>query len=275
LSAARQEVADHEEEHGPEEELQSDLDKANSTAQERERRVEDLEAELKDLSPEDVEAKKERAEDALDNTREERRALKSDLDKVQGRLESDDLRGLHGRLEEARQDLEEAQAEVDRLQQQAEAAKLLYETLTEKRKEARRQYLAPLREEVEELLSRFFGADRATVQFGETFGVERFSRSGDGSFEFDQLSAGAKQQLSVLTRLAMARLICQERPHPVFLDDALSDTDPDRFGAIANILRSIAREMQIIMTTCHHERHRRLGVTTKRMESLKQQAVEE
>ena len=112
------------------------------------------------------------------------------------------------------------------------------------------------------------------MQFGETFGVERFSRSGDGSFEFDQLSAGAKQQLSVLTRLAMARLICQERPHPVFLDDALSDTDPDRFEAMANILRSVAREMQIIMTTCHHERHRRLGVTTKRMESLKQKAAE-
>jgi len=274
LSAARQELVDHEEEYGPEGELQSDLDEAQSTAQERKNHVQDLETELEDLQPEDVEARKERAEDALESTKQERRELKSELDKVHGRLESDALRGLHGRLEEARQDLEEAQAEVDRLQQQAEAAKLLYETLTEKRKEARRQYLSPLREEVDELLSRFFGAERATVQFGETFGVERFSRSGDGSFEFDQLSAGAKQQLSVLTRLAMARLICQERPHPVFLDDALSDTDPDRFEAMANILRSVAREMQIIMTTCHHERHRRLGVTTKRMESLKQKAAE-
>jgi len=81
--------------------------------------------------------------------------------------------------------------------------------------------------------------------------------------------------LSVPTRLAMGCLIARERPHPVFLDDALSDTDPDRFEAIANILRSVAREMQIIMTTCPHERHRRLGVSTKRMEFLKQQAAEE
>jgi len=95
-------------------------------------------------------------------------------------------------------------------------------------------------------------------------------QSTDGSFEFGQLSTGAKQQISVLIRLAMARLIAEERPHPVFLDDALSDTDPDRFESIANILRSVAREMQIIMTTCHHGRHRRLGVTTKRMENLKQ-----
>jgi uncharacterized protein YhaN len=73
----------------------------------------------------------------------------------------------------------------------------------------------------------------------------------------------------------MARLICRERPHPVFLEDALSDTDPERFEAIANLLRSVARDMQIIMTTCHHKRHRRLGVTTKRTESLKQQAAGE
>mgnify|MGYP006926930577 FL=1 len=50
---------------------------------------------------------------------------------------------------------------------------------------------------------------------------------------------------------------------------------PERFEAIANLLRSVARDIQIIMTTCHHERHRRLGVTMKRMESLKQQAAGE
>jgi len=208
--------------------------------------------------------------DALETTREERTQLKSDHDKVQGRLESEDLRGLHGRLEQARQDLDEAQAEVDRLERQAEAAKLLYETLTEKRSEARKKYLAPLREKVEDLLGRFFSAETTAVEFDEECGLRTLSRSTDGSFEFDQLSTGAKQQISVLIRLAMARLIAEERPHPVVLDDALSDTDPERFESNANILRSVARDMQIIMTTCHHDRHRRLGVTTKRMGNLKQ-----
>jgi len=63
----------------------------------------------------------------------------------------------------------------------------------------------------------------------------------------------------------MARLIAEERPHPVFLDDALSDTDSDRFESIANILRSVAREMQVVLTPCHHDRHRRLGAATKRI----------
>jgi uncharacterized protein YhaN len=68
----------------------------------------------------------------------------------------------------------------------------------------------------------------------------------------------------------MARIVARERPHPVFLDDALSDTDPDRFDIIGDILHSVSQEMQIIMTTCHRRRHRKLGANSLRMEALKQ-----
>ena len=67
----------------------------------------------------------------------------------------------------------------------------------------------------------------------------------------------------------MVRLFSRTTLHPMFLDDALSDTDPDRFEATADILHTAAWEMQIIMTTCHHDRHRRLSGTTKRIEALK------
>lgn len=269
LETAKQDLEDRREEHGSDEEIRGALGEKEEIRNSRKEEVKDLQSELGKLDPEQIEEKKRQAEDALETTREEKTGLKSKLDKVRGRLESDDLRGLHGRLEEAKQELEEAQAEVDRLQRQADAAKLLYETLTEKRAEARRKYLAPLREEAEELLSRFFEAETSRVEFGKQFDLKKISRSSDGSFEFDQLSMGAKQQLSVLVRLAMARLIARERPHPVFLDDVLSDTDPDRFEAIGTILRSVARDMQIILTTCHHDRHRRLGVQAKRMDTLR------
>lgn len=272
LRSAREDLQQHEDEYGPDEKVQEALAEAKEEMKAKKETVEGLQSELEELNPEELEARKERTEDALEMTIEEKDTLNEELNKIRGRLESEDLRGLHGRLEEARQKLEEAQADVDRLQRQAEAAKLLYETLTESRAEARKKYLAPLREEVEQLLDRFFDAEECSVEFGEEFDLQQLSRSSDGSFAFDQLSTGAKQQLSVLVRLAMARLIARERPHPVFLDDALSDTDPERFEAIANILRSAAREMQVILTTCHHDRHRRLGVETMRMEALKHQA---
>ena len=72
----------------------------------------------------------------------------------------------------------------------------------------------------------------------------------------------------MLVRLAMARLMARERPHPVFLDDALADTDPERFKAIARILRDVSDEMQIVMMTCHRDRYRDLGVPTKDMTAL-------
>lgn len=272
LRSAREDLQQHEGEHGPDEEIQEALAEATEEMEAKNETVEELQSELEELNPEELEAQKERTNDALETTKEEKETLKEALNKIRGRLENEDLRGLHERLEEARQELEEAQADVDRLQRQAEAAKLLYETLTESRAKARKKYLAPLREEVEELLDRFFDAEESSVEFGEEFDLQQLSRSSDGSFAFDQLSTGAKQQLSVLIRLAMARLIARERPHPVFLDDALSDTDPGRFEAIANILRSVAREMQIVLTTCHHDRHRRLGVETMRIDSLKRQA---
>ena len=259
----------HVREHGADEELQEALDEARSDRDEKQEEVKRLRAELEDLDVDSIESRKQRTEKALESAEADKDQLQETLNKVEGRLEREELHGLHERLQKARQKLEDAQADVDRLQKQADAAKLLYETLTEKRAEARKRYLAPLREEVEGLLGRFFDAEESTVAFDEDLALEKLSRSTDGSFDFDQLSAGARQQLSLLIRLAMARLVARERPHPVFFDDVLSDTDPDRFEVIGDILHSVSQDMQIILTTCHRSRHRRLGAHNLRMEALK------
>jgi DNA repair exonuclease SbcCD ATPase subunit len=269
LESAQEDLDRHVNEHGTDEEIQDALDEVRRKRDEKKEEVDDIRDELADLDVESIEARKKRTEQALANTQSDRNELKETLNKVEGRLERNELHGLHERLQKARQKLEDAQADVDRLQKQADAAKLLYDTLTEKRAEARKRYLAPLREEVEGLLGRFFDAEESTVAFDEDLALEKLSRSTDGSFDFDQLSAGARQQLSLLIRLAMARLVARERPHPVFFDDALSDTDPDRFEVIGDILHSVSQDMQIILTTCHRSRHRRLGAHNLRMEALK------
>jgi DNA repair exonuclease SbcCD ATPase subunit len=270
LESVQNELDRHIDEHGTDDEVQRALDEARRERDKKKEEVDSIRDNLDDLDAKRIESRKERTERALEEATSEKADLKDDLNRVEGRLEREELHGLHERLEKARQKLEDAQAEVNRLQKQASAAKLLYETLTEKRAEARRKYLAPLRNEVEQLLDRFFEAEESTVEFDEDLALQKISRSTDGSLDFDQLSAGAKQQLSLLIRLAMARIVARERPHPVFLDDALSDTDPDRFDIIGDILHSISQKMQIIMTTCHRRRHRKLGANSLRMEALKQ-----
>ena len=269
LDSVRDELDRHVDEHGTDDEIQDALDEARRARDKKKEKVDSIRDKLEDLDAERIEARKERTEQALEQAESEQANLKDDLNRIEGRLEREELHGLHERLEKARQKLEDSQAEVSRLQKQAKAAKLLYETLTEKRAEARRKYLAPLRKEVEQLLGRFFDADESTVEFDEDLALQKISRSTDGSLDFDQLSAGAKQQLSLLIRLAMARIVARGRPHPVFLDDALSDTDPERFDILGDILHGVAQEMQIIMTTCHRGRHRKLGANSLRMEALK------
>lgn len=273
LENAQEQLESHIKEYGPDEELEDRVAEAETERDRLKEDVENLKSELDELNPDQVEQEKKRAEDALETAQKELRENENARNELRGRLTSSDLRGLHGRLQEAREDVESAEAEVHRWERKAQAAKLLYETLSECRTEAKKEHLAPLRREVETLLGRFFADEQPRIEFAEDFGVSRLSRAAEGSFEFDQLSAGAREQLGLLVRLAMARLVAQERPHPVFLDEPLADTDPDRFDRIARVLREMADELQILVTTCHRDRYRRLGVQTVDLQRKKREAV--
>ncbi len=260
LQGAKETLEEHKSQHGPSGDLRAEVESAEEKRDRLEEEVGELREELQELDPGQVEQEKERAEDALENARESLRERENDLSELRGRLTSSDLRGLHERLEGAREEAETARAEVERWERKAQAAKRLYETLSECRSEAQKEHLTPLRNEVETLLGRFFADESPRVEFEEDFGIARLSRSSDGSFEFGQLSAGAREQLGLLVRLGMARLVGKEAHHPVFLDEPLADTDSDRFDLIAQVLREMAEDLQLIVTTCHRDRYRRLGV---------------
>jgi DNA repair exonuclease SbcCD ATPase subunit len=273
LESAKETLDEHQTHHGPDEELRAEVEAAEETRNGLKEEVGDLQDELQGLDPGQVEQEKARAEDALENAREDLRDYEDNLNKLRGRLTSSDLRGLHERLEEARENTETAQEEVKRWERKARAAKRLHEILLECRSEAKKRHLTPLRNEVEALLGRFFADENPRIEFEEDFGIVRLSRASDGSFEFSQLSAGAREQLALLIRLAMAQLVGREMPHPIFLDEPLADTDRDRFDLIANVLREMADDLQLIVTTCHRDRYRRLGVRTVDLPRKKREAA--
>ncbi len=61
---------------------------------------------------------------------------------------------------------------------------------------------------------------------------------------FDSLSAGAREQLSLLARIACADLVGSV---PLILDDVLGHSDRDRLGDVAVILGQVADRTQIIL----------------------------
>jgi len=77
--------------------------------------------------------------------------------------------------------------------------------------------------------------------------------------EFDRLSGGTREQLSVIVRIALARVFARDRrPLPLILDDTLGWTDDARFFSMVKILRDAAKDLQLILLTCHGSRFERL-----------------
>jgi DNA repair exonuclease SbcCD ATPase subunit len=126
------------------------------------------------------------------------------------------------------------------------------------RSHARETYLLPVMTELRPLLGLLF--DDVSITFDEkTLLPHKIMRNGQEE-EVERLSGGMREQLSVLTRLAFARLLAKDgRPAPVILDDALVYSDDDRIEKMFDALHRQAREQQIIVFSCRQRAFQRLG----------------
>jgi len=59
------------------------------------------------------------------------------------------------------------------------------------------------------------------------------------------------------------------KPVVLILDDALVNCDDERFKRMANALREAAKNVQIIILTCHEARYQALGATMVRLMDCK------
>jgi hypothetical protein len=135
-----------------------------------------------------------------------------------------------------------AQRTHDTLERRAQAAKLLFETLSKHREAARHRHTTPFRQRVERYAQRLF-SQNVHVEIGENLTIE--SKTVDGvTVPFDSLSAGAREQLSLLARIACADLVGSV---PLILDDVLGHSDRDRLNDVAVILGQVAAHTQIVL----------------------------
>ena len=145
-------------------------------------------------------------------------------------------------LAEAETERNRAQRTHDTLDRRAQAARLLFETLSSHRQAARHRHTTPFRQRVERYAQRLF-SQNVHVEIGENLTIE--SKTVDGvTVPFDSLSAGAREQLSLLARIACADLVGSV---PLILDDVLGHSDRDRLDHVAVVLSQVADRTQIIL----------------------------
>ena len=182
-------------------------------------------------------------------------------------------RGLAEELEQKRGELAIARSDLERVEADAKAWKLLLETLRNAEQEAKETFLGPVRERLQPYLRMLFPETELRLSEDD---LEIISLQRGGIEEpFATLSIGAREQVAVLTRLALADLL-RERGRPVvlILDDPLVNSDDERFRRMELALRKAASSpLQIVILTCHEARYETMGAKIIRMADCQMETV--
>ncbi len=212
---------------------------------------------LQQSNPELVEIHLSNARDLVTGKRQQQVELARQVQNLEVLLADRAKRGLYDKLNQAEAELTAAQEKQERLHRAARAAKVLRETMHRKRAEVQQKYVAPFKAEIERL---------GKLVYGHSFSMEVTpelsiaSRTlDDVTVPFESLSSGTKEQLSLLGRLASARLVDVADGAPVILDDALGFADPDRLRALGAVFNHVGTSAQVILLTCQPERYASLG----------------
>jgi hypothetical protein len=159
---------------------------------------------------------------------------------------------------EAKEALAAATARAEGFKAEVRVLQRLASALEAARAQARDLYLRPVMAELSPLLGLLF--DDAAITFDDRTLLPQTLRRNGHEEEVERLSGGMREQLSVLTRLAFARLLARDgRPAPVILDDALVYSDDDRIERMFDALHRQSRDQQIIVFSCRQRAFQKLG----------------
>jgi len=212
---------------------------------------------LKALNPEQEKDLERTATESLNRIQQRLKEADRELVEVGTRLKISGEDGLSGKLNVAESALERSTYEHDSLTKRSAAARLLYEIMRQERDKARHAYVTPLRERIE-ALGRVVYDDTLRVEISNDLQI--ISRTlQDATVDFDSLSGGTKEQLSLIFRLACAMIVAKDGGAPVILDDALGYTDPDRLRLMGAVLAKATKECQIVIFTCVPDRYSNIG----------------
>lgn len=222
-----------------------------------------------DALPEVRRADRDRARTSLDDVTRRLQSTREACARDKGSLEGRLGEGYHDQLAAADAACLAAQAELAHVEREARVVKLLRDTALKAYGEAQSTLMEPVNKEAMPLLQLIrpgttFRMNKDTLQ------LEQVLRGGFEE-EFKDLSGGAREQLAVVVRIALAKVFARQlRALPLILDDILGWTDDRRLRAMLNVLERTSQDLQVILLTCHPSRFRGLsGARTYALDEMK------
>lgn len=200
-----------------------------------------------------------RAAIALQQLLNDLKSRRTERDTAEGELLSLGGQGIYSRETE----LEERKVEVlqrrDAARSRGWSARLAQTLLDRHQQAATRAVLAPLEDRLSAAFARLTGATERRVFLDERLQVAGIGRERDAVHAFELLSQGAREQLLLCLRLAVAQELATDEPQSLILDDVLVNTDPVRQERVLDLLGTLSGGLQILILTCHPDRYRGIG----------------
>ncbi len=153
-------------------------------------------------------------------------------------------------------------AQVNHARARSRAARLVHDLIERRKQAATRSVLAPLQARLGARFGEISGDRDRRIFLDESLRIKGLGRKDDELVAFDDLSQGAREQLLLCLRLAVAEELIAGGggPQSLILDDVLVNTDPARQRRVLDVLSGAAANgLQILVCTCHPDRYRGVG----------------
>ncbi len=199
------------------------------------------------------------AEQAIATAVRELGQIANDAARIEGELQSRREEDVESRAALLADIADETEARAADIAEEAAALRLLIDELEAAESAIQDRFLAPVTARLKPYLESVFPG--AALGMDASFGVATIARNGLPE-DMTRLSAGTREQIAVLTRLAFAGLLSDAgHATPLILDDALVYSDDERIAAMFGALQKAAAVHQVIILSCRTKAFESLGGT--------------
>lgn len=198
------------------------------------------------------------AQKALDGLLASVEELKGKRIALEASLQARGREGLGEQLAELDDQITLEEQQVARSHIDARAAVLLHDTLAQAQRETKERWLRPIYDRARPYLELLHTGSEVVLD-EDTMELSAFRRNNEVE-PFGGLSMGAREQVAVITRLALADLL-SEAGHTscLVLDDPLVNADQRRLERMHLVLHKAAERHQILILTCRERDYLGLG----------------
>lgn len=220
-----------------------------------------LEDELKRMNADAIDAEIAESKRLIQSIERDIAQLNGDQRELQGSLQSFGNIGITEEIEKLKGKRELASVQLERSRRKARAIKLLWETICAAENKVKEQLSTPLLRHLEPYVAHVFNDGKLAFNSSD-FSITHLQRDGMQE-DYDKLSLGTREQLSVLTRLAFAQLLTESgAPAVVILDDALVYSDWERLERMQSALVKASEKFQVLVLTCRQRDYAQLSANT-------------